>query len=426
MHDSSTSPVKVRSNILIGLIIAAILFCGYFFAKWNFANAVSSRTDDPNIAKMAVDLSPSDPQTHFALGTLLDKSFDPADSERSLAELREAVRLGPHSYFAWIALARSLEMAGEDVEARKAFDNAFSLASEYADVQWAYGNMLLRNGETQSGFDLISKAATAKPALAASAVSFAYDYYDGDLIALKKALGESAAIQTALAQRLANDDRLDDALAQWQKIPKESQSQYSEITRSIANKALEEKHYRTAAAFLASDGNADVPVMPETVTDGGFEYGVKLRGAAAFDWQLADGSEPQVTMSSSQFRSGSRSLWIVFNTTKLADFRTLQQTIAVIPNKRYTFSAFYRSELRGDSTVYFEISDAMSGKTLGQTSPFSMNADWAAATAQFQSPADSDGITVKLLRQDCGGPAICKLNGRLWLDDVSITTTDNP
>ena len=99
--------VKLKTSVRRGVLLAAILAClagVYFSAKWSFANTIAvqsinqtERAAPQEIAEFAVSLAVSDPQTHYALAALLEKSFVPENEPKSLREYELATALAPNA-----------------------------------------------------------------------------------------------------------------------------------------------------------------------------------------------------------------------------------------------------------------------------------------------------------------------------------------
>ena len=157
----ATSKKRKRPVLITAALLAAVAAAVYFGAKWSYANAVSAHTDRLELAELARSLSPSDPQTNYAVGVLLDDTFDPSSVAGSVAAFKSAVDAGPHIFLLWLRYAQALERSGDRTAARDLYEKALALAPNYAEVQWAYGNFLIRNGESDAGFAYAAKAAAA-------------------------------------------------------------------------------------------------------------------------------------------------------------------------------------------------------------------------------------------------------------------------
>lgn len=414
-----TTVERPRSSPYVGTALSVCLAIGAFFgAKWNFANAVSSRTDQPDIAALASSLAPADPQTRFAYARLLESSFDPEAGQRALIEYEYAVAASPYNYLTWYQLGRARSRSGDMPGAETALTRALELAPNYAEVQWALGNHYLRTDRSGEGFALIRKAVSGRSAYAPSAASLALKFADGDALAALDMLGRDSRSAGPLSLILISEGKLIEAARVWDSLADaDARSISSDSASQIISKLLEAKQYSLAARI---DRKIRGVGSPEgLVSNGGFESPVKTTGAGPFDWQLSDGGEVQIRISTSEKRSGEQSLAFLFDNKRSTEFREVRQLIPVEPGAEYEFTVYYRSELRGASTVRWDIVNASTGGPIASTSAADPNADWAPLTIRFRTPSDLDGVMVKLVRDGC--PTVfCPISGRLWFDDISV------
>lgn len=412
----STDSILVRAS-LIAFAVAFVVFA-VLASTWNLANAISTRADTKDLADIVSSLAPDDPQTRYAAGVIYDKTFEPADADRSLAEFEAAATKTPNNYLIWLALAkargRNGDANGEELAAKSALD----LAPNYASVHWAYGNVLFRKGDDLA-MQHIRRAAETDKQFRVPAVDLMMLRFDGDVAAVRAGLGESPTILAAISQNLIRQQKFSEAQRVWESIDfEERHHSLAEQAISMASAAMNAKQFRFAQTLFKDGGQLSGRIGE--IHDGGFESGVKVRAADIFEWQIGDGAEPQIAMSNSTKHGGENSLLLQFNTMEASAFRRVAQTIAADPGTSLKFSAYYRSELKARSTMRFVISDATSGKELARSENFAESSDWRQVTASFVVPNDSDGIVVTLIRGECGS-SVCPISGRVWIDDVALS-----
>ncbi len=425
----ATNIVKIDQRIFRIAIIAAALICvaaGWFFIRWNFANAISANLDSSRpesriVAEWLLGIGPSDPQTHFAAAVIFEKTFDPDDLARSLREYEIAASLSPNNYVMWMNLGKARSTSGDIDGANAAFHRALELAPSNASLLWAYGNSLVRHGNTAEGFSMIVRAAAAVPEYAQNAVTLALQIFDGDAAQVRTALGDTTSTNAALASVFAQQTRFDEAIESWSRIsPAERSEKFAKLGESIAIKASAAGKFRYAARIYndVRSVEGERPAAGQ-VSNGGFERGVKLANAGLFEWQISEGSSPQIGLSESQMRTGKYGLVIVFNAFETAAFRSISQTIAVEPGAEYSLESFYKSDIKSAAALKWEIIDAAANTSLATSSQLAPAAEWTPLVVRFRVPAAGDGVTIRLIREGCSGPA-CPMNGRLALDDISI------
>jgi tetratricopeptide (TPR) repeat protein len=396
----------------------------WFFIKWNFANTIASRLDTSRpetrlVVDWLIRTSPNDPQTHYGAALVFQKTFDPNDLTRSLAEYEEAAALSPNNYLMWLPLGKARALEGDADGALAAFKRALDLAPNYASVQWIYGNALIRQGRNDEAFGLIAKAAASDKQYSQPAAALAFQMFDGDLAKVRQSLGDTDVTNASLAVLLTGNENYDGAVEAWAKIS--DPTKRKDLAASLAGKLATAHKYRLAAEMMSglTDNDEEKPAIGK-INNGGFEAGVKLRNAALFEWQIADGAQPQVGLSEGQAHGGKYNLWMLFNTFSTSDFRSVSKTVAVVPGTDYELSVFYRSDLKGQGTLRWEIVNATMTWPIASTGPMVPAAEWTELAVKFRVPDDTDGIVIRLARDGCTGPS-CPMNGKVSIDDLSLS-----
>lgn len=423
----SLTVIKIEpkfARMLLALVAFATLVAAWFFIKWNFANAVASRIDTgqpeaASVAEWLVGLAPSDPQTHFASARVFEKTFNPGDLTKSLIEYEAATALSPNHYVMWLSLGRARSLNGDDESAAVAYALALRLAPNYAAVQWAYGNALIRQGDTEQGFAMIARAASANPDYARTTALTALEMFAGDLNRVRQVLGDSDATNASLAAVLAKQGRFDEAFDAWSKLA-EKPTKHAKLGAALIEQMTTAKKFQFAA-HISTDiqtGEGERP-MTGQISNGGFEGGVKLRNAGLFEWQIAGGAQPQIGLAESGSHGGRYGLLAIFNSFETAAFRSISQTVPVMPGTVYEFEVFYKSDLKTQATLKWEIADAGSSASLATTAAMTPATDWTSLKVKFTAPAACDGVIIRLAREGCSGPS-CPANGKMSFDDFSL------
>ena len=420
----ATKIIKLNTTPLRSIALVAAIFCavsGYVCAKWFFANTISTRVAYKEIADFAVDLAPSDPQTHFAAAVLHEKTFLPDDLPKSLAEYEQSVALSPSDYRLWLDLGKARERSGDTEGAEKALRKSLALAPNYSQVQWSLGNFLLRQGKDAEAFNEIRKAAEGDKTFANPAVASAWQLFDGDTARIKNYVGDSANLKAAFALVLAKEKRFDESLEVWNGVPEDARkTEFKANGDEIYQKMLEAKKYRAALQLFSQIAGSDEKKSAlGKVTNGSFETNINSQNAGVFEWQIADGAEPQIFLDKTQKHDGETSLIVLSNSKDGKAFRNISQTIAVESGKKYAFETFYKSELKTTATAKWEVVDAADGKILAATEAVDANADWKNLKAEFTVPETTEGVTIRLVRVPCSA-TLCPISGKLWFDDFNL------
>ncbi len=419
----ATKIISVKSLFSkLALLIPCLVLCSLLivFAKWCLGNAISTQVTENTLAEFSVTLAPSDPQTHYALAVVNEKTFLPEDLEKSVSEYQRALALSPHDYRLWLSLATALERIGDSNGADVVFKRSLELAPNYAQVAWAYGNYMLRQGNTDAAFVEIRKAAESNNTYLQPAVSAAWQFLRGDLTEVRKVFGASPEFNSMLASFLASEKRFDESMEIWTALDeKDKKTRFKETGKQIFQDMVAGKRYRNAIeVFNGIASEPEQKYAKETISNGGFEKDVSPEQADVFDWQLGPGLQPQILFDEGQKFEGNRSLVVVFNSSDGRDFRTVSQTVVIQPGKNYELSFAYKSDLKTASTLRWEVIDS-SGNILSETEAAEQRSNWNKTAISFTSPEMEDSVTIRLARVKCA-PGICPITGRIWFDDFRL------
>ncbi|MBC7898599.1 MAG: carbohydrate binding domain-containing protein [Saprospiraceae bacterium] len=403
----------------IGLAAFASVFLigALFAAKWGFAHTAARNADMPEVADFAISLGPDDPQTHYTAAVLLEKTFVPEDQARSLAEYEKAAALSPNNYLLWLELGRARERIGDQIGAESALRKALELAPNYSRVQWTLGNVLLRQGKMDEGFAEIRRAVAVDTAYTNAAAGTAWLLLDGDMAAVRAAIGDSTRLNAALAALLAEQKRFDESFEIWSSLPAdEKPTILKDLGNVLQTRMFEAKKYRYSRTITGQIGLSDNPAS--LISNGGFEIALKMQNPGVFEWQIGTGTNPRIGQTDGQKYSGTYSLLVSFGNGG-REFRTISQILAVKPGESYGLAFFYRSDVKTGAVFKWEIANAVDGKTLSATAPLSNNTEWVGIRTNFTGPQDSDGVIIRLVRENCETSA-CSVTGNLWFDDFGL------
>jgi len=417
--------IKLETALNRTILAAAGVFCfitALFFVKWCFANAIAARAPAKEVAEFSIALAPNDPQTHYALAVLNERTFLAKDLSESLAEFERATALAPHDFRLWLALAKARERNGDAAGAELAARRALALAPNYAQVQWMLGNILLRRGKIEEAFAEIRRAAESNDSYRSPAVTTAWQIFGGDAAQVKQNLCGSDSLKSALAVFLARQKRFEEAMEIWNTLPAESKtaSPFKEDGEELLRVTTEAKKFRFALQIQTQIYETDAGNFAiGKISNGGFETDVKRERASVFDWQIADGAQPQIGFDDREKRDGARSLVIVFNSSDGKDFRPILQMTAIESAGKYVFEIFYKSNLKTSAALRWEIVDAADNKVLATANLAPNSADWTNLKTEFLVPETTQAVMVRLAREPCKS-IICPISGKVWFDDFSI------
>jgi tetratricopeptide (TPR) repeat protein len=408
------------SRILLLLFAVILLAALVIVLRWCVADSAAMRVDDKEIAKMAAAWAPDDPQTHFALAALYEKGFLPDDAAGAAGAYERAAALSSSDYRYWLPLARAREHSGDIAGAESALRRALTLAPNYAQVHWALGNVLLREGRTDEAFAEMRQAIDGNAAFAVTAAGIALQFSDEGYLAILEKFGNAPAMKAAMALTLARQKKFDESLALWNSLSEEDRNiSFKENGGQLSALLLAEKKFRHLVQMNSSSGQGD-PAAPVigAFTNAGFEIPIDIADIFTFNWLIAPGPQPVIGVDDKQKHSGNFSLVMIFAKGSGREFRQISQTVAVDSGASYRFRVFIRSEIKTTGALRWEIVDVNSGEVIAATKDISAeNNGWEELSADLKTGAQTEGIIVRLVRSGCQN---CSVEGKIWFDDLSL------
>lgn len=413
----------VTRLILIGAVLLALVF-GWFAIRWQLGNMLAELTvaTDPNakaIAALAVNLAPSDPITNWFAANLDADLFTPENAEKSLQAYEKAVRLAPHDFRWWIQLGRAYEQTEKDEKAEKAFLYAVELAPNYTFPHWQLGNFYLRQGKDSEAFVELKKAADNNAIYREQVFSIAWEFYEKDTAKLQQLAGNTSEGKAGLAKFYASKERAEDSLRVWDSLSEEEKQKHEEIAKLIAQALYDKRFYRASVKFVSQLG-LESSAKAETFENSSFENELKNEGKIYFGWRVIPTEKVEVKTDPNRKKDGIRSLRVMFSGFSGIELYNIYQLVAVQPSTRYRLSFWMRTEnLKSAGTPTMEVVNGNDDRVITVSKAFpSETNEWQQVQIEFATPANSEGITVRLGRAYCGNA--CPIVGTIWLDDFNL------
>jgi tetratricopeptide (TPR) repeat protein len=421
MNFALASP-RTRLFIVISACALAI-FLGYFGVR----NAIATyylNLDTRAGYERAVALEPANARNWFLLGRSYLYDFEQSEPALAVQSLRKAVSLDPYSAEALLDLAAAYEGQGDSSDARQAFLAAQHVYPLSADVDWSYGNFLLRQGEQDAAFSEIRKAVGLEPKRAAEAFSRALRVQPDANVLLDKAVPASPAVYLPILLSLSNAAELDNAQLVWNRLVALQQKVPMSEMYFLINELIQQRRVPDAVhAWNQAVSIMQNPPPPDAagslLWDGGFESGYTGGG---FSWHFIPAtSDVQISLDQAEKHSGERSLRILFNGHRNISFEDGCHNIAPEPGRKYLLSAWVKTQsLTSSEGVRLQIfvftatnNESVVTEDVHGTQP------WKQVQLLWVAPpgAGFGSVCVKRKMSDMPESAI---EGAAWLDDISM------
>ncbi|MGD9564038.1 MAG: tetratricopeptide repeat protein [Pyrinomonadaceae bacterium] len=410
--------------VILGAIAAALVFA-WFGVRWQVANMLGeltppSQEDALRVAEAAVSLSPRDPLPRWLLASALREDFSRENLEASLHGFEATVRRSPNDYRWWIELGRAYEQAERPEDAEKAFRRAIDLAPTYTFPQWQMGNFLLRQNRADEAFEFLTRTTEKSIVYREQVFALAWDYFDKDPARVEQLAADTPSVRVTLARFYAERGAASDALRVWNSIAEEERSRHPEILKAMTQELYTKRHFRETLE-LARQSGIDPDAQVEAISNAGFENFLGDPESTMFGWRInRSDSKLEILADSSFSIDGKRSLKLNFKSYARPELNNVTQLAAVQPRGRYRLTFMLRTEnLRTGGLPLIEIVDAKHDVPIARGQPFPLgSSDWQEMSIEFVVPEDSDGVTIRTVRQNCG--ELCPISGVIWYDAFKL------
>ncbi|HXM36723.1 MAG TPA: hypothetical protein VN920_16120 [Pyrinomonadaceae bacterium] len=380
-------------------------------------SAYAARSNQLAAAEAALGFTPRDPDAHYLRGSILEANDDLSPA---IAEYTQAVSLRPDDYVLWLSLAHARELNGDSNGAIAAGNQAVQLAPYYAQPHWQLGNLLVRAGRQDEGFNELRLAGASDPTLLPSIIDLAWQLSRGDPAYVTQAIQPNIPeAYLALAEYFKKRGKVAEAVA----LIRSAGSAADDYRRRYLDELIIAKRFQDAYALWSmthpatNDTAAD---RPNLAIDSGFEQESDL-DEPGFGWRAKKSPGLVLSLDDSNPKEGKSSLRIDFKGDSDPSLAIISQLVMVEPRVHYQLHFAARSEeIVSGGLPGLTILDAGTQQALGQSGAFPLASDgWRDYTFDFTVPETTSTIQITLQREHCNRSP-CPIFGRLWLDNFSL------
>lgn len=396
-------------------VILIALYIGLSFRAY-FASRVAAVPDVPHLEK-AIRLEPTNAEYHQLLGRNL--ALSGVNLDDAIAAFRAAVQLNPYDARSWLDLAGAYQFAGRVQDQADSVQHAVEADPNTPHVAWEAANFFLLQGDQAKALRYFGVVMANDPELLDAALQLCWRVTgDADQI-VTQVLAPRPDLYLAFLRLLVSKQDVANAEIVWnhlialnREFSPSAMFPYFRLLIAKQEVTAAETAWQQAASvnrslqlYLSSHQNL--------VVNGGFEENI-LNGG--FDWWYQPNSHAALSIDTSDFSAGTRSLSISFDGMNAPD-AGIFQFIPVKPSTEYAFSADYRAEeLDTASGPRFSITDPYSKTSYVLTDDILGTNPWRQAQAQFRTGPNAKLVLLRIVRQ----PADALIRGKLWIDNLKL------
>lgn len=420
---SSRTP---RLTILTCAILVSASFV-YHAAKYWWADR---RLDSQILPAMerGVAMVPGDADAWDRLGRFRQWSFTDPDPTAAIADFQRAVQAEPLSANYWMDLATAYEIGGEAAEARAAYEKARSDYPISAQVEWNYGNFLLRQQEFEPGYREIQKAVRGDSTLIPLAISRVWRSSQDVQTLLDEVLPPDVDAYFQALDFFQSNRLMDPALAVWQRLlslrkPFALSRAFPLLEELIREDRSDDVKRVWQQALEASGTPEAAATSGSLVWNGNFTQDF-LKGGLGWRWDTPLGVAD--SFDRAPMNLPGRSLRLDFGGGTNLQLQMPAQYVPVESNRAYRFHAYIRTEgITTESGLRFGIEDPHHPSELYLFTPNLTGSNpWQPVDLDLTTTPDTHFLLLYLYR----APSRLfdnKLSGTAWIADVSLTPNES-
>ncbi len=372
-------------------------------------------------------LLPGDGQAWDLLGHYYQWDFVHSDLPRAMADYQHAVRDNSRSADYWMDVASASETKGDVAGARQAFERAQAVYPASGEVDFYYGNFLLRQQEYSAAYDELRRAVTADPKLLPLVISRVWRSNEDVNLLLDRVLPANVDAYLQALDLFGATQRADAALVVWERIRQMGAVVPLAKTFPLLNELIRDDRADDARRVwleaLATAGLPSTePARGSLIWNGDFETEFAEGGLG---WRWDDPPGTSIDFDLQPGPNGSRAVRLDFTGGSNVNLDAPFEYVPVEPNQHYQFHASMRTEeITTESGMRFAISDPNRKDAVSVVSDSVTGTQpWTAVNEDIATGPETHFLVVRVVRY----PSRLfdnKLNGTAWIADMSLIPSD--
>ncbi len=399
--------------LLSAICIGGLATYDWFVIRLYWAQRLADRSDRISIEKATI-LEPRNATYH----DLLCRSmiFVSREPERAINECRTASELNPYSSSIWLDLAQAYFSVGNNRLSDYAIHKALLVDPTTPDIAWSAANFFLIQGDSSEALKQFAIVLREEPTLSTPVLNICWQSFH-DINRIQSILPPNPEVHLGFIKLLLSTGDVEPARQIWSaliqlKTPFDYHQALFYIdnllkTRSVDSANDAWKQLSSKSKVLQAYSRSGNLVM-----DGSFSEEILDAG---FDWRYIPRPQIVVTLDSTAFHSGNRSLMLTYEQS--GSDAGIFQYIAVEPSTRYRLSTWVKSEdLDTANGPSLTLSDAYDNTIYGSTEETIGTTPWHRVETTLETGPETKLLILAVLRR----PGETRIQGKLWLDDIKL------
>ena len=369
-----------------------------------------------NGLQAAIHLEPANALYQEQLGRVFSITGDWNAAARAY---QTAASLNPYKASAWFNLASVYQVSGNLPDQEKALEQAIRADPRTPDVAWEAANFYLAQGEVDKAFREFRLAIEGDATKADAALRLCLRVNPDIDAVMQRVLPSRAIGYISLLSLLEARHDTQGAFKAWAALMGTQQSfEIRYLFEYLKYLLVQHEVDAAQSAWKEAAGkfglSAYLPTPENLIVNPDFSADILNE---PFDWQYNRQSGLALTLDSTDFHAGRRSLSITFEGPGISD-AGISQVIPVKPERKYDFSAFYKApDIQGAGGPRFSIQDAYTGASLFLSEELKNYDYWHQTGGDFSSGPETRLVKLGVLRV----PDRAAIRGKLLVGNFRLS-----